>query len=64
MLDTKSKNPLTVGINITHAPQSCTLVIFGGGGDLSRRKLLPAVYNQALEGELPGNFAVLGFAIE
>ena len=39
-------------------------MIFGGGGDLCRRKLLPAVYNQALEGELPANFAVLGFAIE
>lgn len=31
---------------------------------MSRRKLLPALYNQALEGELPANFAVLGFALE
>jgi glucose-6-phosphate 1-dehydrogenase len=62
--DIKHDNPLTAGMNITHAPQPCTLVIFGGGGDLTRRKLLPAIYNQALEGELPANFAVLGFAIE
>jgi glucose-6-phosphate 1-dehydrogenase len=40
------------------------LVILGGGGDLARRKLLPALYNQALDGELPANFAVLGFALE
>jgi glucose-6-phosphate 1-dehydrogenase len=64
VLDTKTDNPLTAGINITHTPQPCTLVIFGGGGDLTRRKLLPAVYNQALDGELPANFAVLGLAIE
>ena len=64
MPDKHYDNPLTAGINIAHAPQPCTLVIFGGGGDLSRRKLLPAVFNQALDGELPANFAVLGFAIE
>jgi glucose-6-phosphate 1-dehydrogenase len=58
------ENPLIAGKNMTHVPQPCTLVIFGGGGDLSRRKLLPAVYNQALDGELPANFAVLGFAME
>ncbi len=64
MPELKTDNPLTAGINITHAPQPCTLVIFGGGGDLTRRKLLPAIYNQGLEGELPANFAVLGLAIE
>jgi glucose-6-phosphate 1-dehydrogenase len=37
-------------------------VIFGGTGDLSRRKLLPALYNLALDGVLPANFAVLGFS--
>ena len=64
MSDTQTNNPLVTGANQTHTPQPCTLVIFGGGGDLTRRKLLPAVYNQALEGELPTNFAVLGFAME
>ena len=41
-------------------PQPCTLVIFGGSGDLTRRKLLPAVYNLLLDGLLPSNYAVLG----
>ncbi|MGH9368608.1 MAG: glucose-6-phosphate dehydrogenase, partial [Thermoanaerobaculia bacterium] len=42
------------------APQPCTLEIFGGSGDLARRKLLPALYNLALDGVLPERFAVLG----
>ena len=40
--------------------QPCTLVIFGASGDLTRRKLLPAVYNLLLDGLLPSNYAVLG----
>lgn len=39
----------------------CTLVIFGGSGDLARRKLLPALYNLLLDGLLPPNYAVIGF---
>ncbi len=41
-------------------PQPCTLVIFGGSGDLARRKLVPALYNLLLDGALSGNYAVLG----
>ncbi|HEY3197162.1 MAG TPA: glucose-6-phosphate dehydrogenase, partial [Nitrospirales bacterium] len=40
--------------------QPCTLVIFGGSGDLSRRKLLPALYNLFLDGVLPDKYAVIG----
>lgn len=59
-----SRNPLLTGLAASQEPQPCTLVIFGGGGDLSRRKLLPALYNQALDGDLPANFAILGVALE
>lgn len=41
-------------------PEPCTVVIFGGSGDLARRKLVPAVYNLLLDGVLPANYAVLG----
>ncbi|WP_044237515.1 glucose-6-phosphate dehydrogenase [Chondromyces apiculatus] len=44
----------------TAAPAA--LVIFGASGDLTRRKLLPAVYNLALSRLLPGGFAVVGVA--
>jgi glucose-6-phosphate 1-dehydrogenase len=36
------------------------LVIFGGGGDLTRRKLIPALYNLYLDHRLPDQFAVVG----
>jgi glucose-6-phosphate 1-dehydrogenase len=42
----------------------CAAVIFGGAGDLTHRKLLPALYNLVLDGQLPNNFAILGFAID
>jgi glucose-6-phosphate 1-dehydrogenase len=38
------------------------LVIFGASGDLTRRKLLPAMYNLAESGHLPEEFAILGVA--
>jgi glucose-6-phosphate 1-dehydrogenase len=44
-------------------PQPCQLVIFGGAGDLSWRKLLPAVYNLNVEGVLPSHFAVVAFGL-
>jgi glucose-6-phosphate 1-dehydrogenase len=37
-----------------------TLVIFGGTGDLAKRKLLPAIYNLAHEGALPERFNLIG----
>lgn len=59
-----SPNLLTSGVADNLLPQPCTLVIFGGSGDLAGRKLLPALYNLALDGILPTNFAVVGFAID
>src|ERR1700694_3772970 len=56
-------NPLTVGTPQSLLPQPCALVIFGAAGDLSWRKLLPAVYNLNVDGVLPSNFAVAGFGI-
>ena len=40
----------------------CILVIFGASGDLTRRKLLPAIYNLAETGLLPERFAIVGVA--
>jgi glucose-6-phosphate 1-dehydrogenase len=42
----------------------CTVVIMGAMGDLTRRKLMPAIYHLAKEGLLPEDFAVLGCARE
>ncbi len=43
------------------APQACQLVIFGGPGDLSWRKLFPAIYNLSVDSALPSQFAVVAF---
>jgi glucose-6-phosphate 1-dehydrogenase len=57
------QNPLTEGTPHVLLPQPCVLVIFGAAGDLSWRKLLPALYNLNVDGVLPSNFAVVGFGI-
>jgi glucose-6-phosphate 1-dehydrogenase len=54
-----------------HAPvvharrlEPCALVIFGGTGDLSRRKLVPALYNLSRDGALPDGVAILGVGLD
>jgi glucose-6-phosphate 1-dehydrogenase len=43
-------------------PDPCIVVIFGASGDLTKRKLLPALYHLEQSGFLPEKFAVLGVA--
>jgi len=40
----------------------CIVVVFGATGDLTARKLAPAIYNIGIDGLLPANFACVGFA--
>jgi glucose-6-phosphate 1-dehydrogenase len=54
-----AENPLTEGLERLPVHPT-TLVIFGATGDLARRKLLPALYNLAHEGALPGRFNLVG----
>ncbi|HUO03949.1 MAG TPA: glucose-6-phosphate dehydrogenase [Candidatus Binataceae bacterium] len=55
---------LAHGAKERHHYDPCIVVIFGGAGDLSHRKLLPALYNLSLDGDLPERFAILGFSME
>ena len=55
-------NPLLEGLQIRRRPDPCALVIFGASGDLTRRKLFPALYSLALRGLLPETFGVVGVA--
>ncbi len=48
--------------SIRRRPDPCIVVIFGASGDLTKRKLLPALYHLQQSGFLPENFAVLGVA--
>ncbi len=55
-------NPLREGLSTRAVPQPCAIVIFGATGDLTHRKLIPALYNLAADGELPPAVAIIGFA--
>lgn len=61
MTTTSFINPLDE-ITTTKTLDPCILVIFGASGDLTARKLLPALYNLTREGQLPSHFACVGFA--
>src|SRR6267378_5958328 len=55
-------NPLREGLATRAVPQACTVVIFGATGDLTHRKLVPALYNLSADGELPPAVTIVGFA--
>ncbi len=55
-------NPLREGMPQERTVRPCALVIFGASGDLTKRKLVPAVYNLAQSRMLPGGFAMVGVA--
>src|SRR6266568_4125699 len=60
--DQPEPNPLREGLATRPVPQPCSIVIFGATGDLAHRKLVPALYNVAADGDLPPAVAILGFA--
>src|SRR3979409_2749030 len=60
--DNQQTNPLREGLAMRMVPQACSIVIFGATGDLTMRKLIPALYNIAADGELPPAVTVVGFA--
>ena len=53
-------NPFGDPVRFSRAVRPCSLVIFGANGDLTRRKLMPALYRLAFERRLPPGFAVVG----
>ncbi len=57
-----AKNPLREGLRGQRLPEPCAIVIFGASGDLVRRKLIPAFYDLAVDGLLPGNLSIIGLA--
>jgi glucose-6-phosphate 1-dehydrogenase len=57
-----STNPLREGLRAELTAEPCVVVIFGATGDLTHRKLMPALYNLAVEGRLPAGTSLVGFA--
>jgi len=60
----EAPNPLAEGLHDYRVADPAVMVIFGATGDLSARKLLPALYNLAKQRSLPAGFAVVGAAID
>ena len=58
----REQNPLLEGLPARRRPAPCLLVIFGASGDLTERKLMPALYALAFRRLLPERFAVVGVA--
>jgi glucose-6-phosphate 1-dehydrogenase len=56
------QNPLLEGLAVGRRPDPCAMVIFGASGDLTKRKLFPALYSLAYRRLLPESFGVIGVA--
>jgi glucose-6-phosphate 1-dehydrogenase len=54
------RNPFADALRFERRVPECALVIFGANGDLTKRKLLPALYRLAYDRRLPANFAIVG----
>src|SRR2546422_336038 len=62
LMATTQENPLLEGLQVRRTPDPCALVIFGASGDLTHKKLFPALYSLAFRRLLPERFAVIGVA--
>jgi len=60
MSATTLDNPLRAGIRLERTTEPCVVVIFGATGDLTKRKLIPALYRLVQERLVPAEFAVVG----
>ncbi len=54
------ENPLRVGLQQSRIPEPQIMVIFGASGDLTQRKLVPAIYQMKLERKLPPELTIVG----
>jgi len=58
----RSTNPLRAGLAADRNPQACAMVIFGVSGDLTSRKLMPALYDLYVTVPLPPGFTIIGIS--
>jgi len=54
------ENPLRAGLRLERVATPCSIVIFGGSGDLTKRKLVPALYRLAQLRLIPPQFSIIG----
>lgn len=56
------ENPLREGMRLERTAEPCIIVIFGASGDLTKRKLMPALFRLAQARLIPAEFAIVGAA--
>ncbi|MBC8122727.1 MAG: glucose-6-phosphate dehydrogenase [Gemmatimonadaceae bacterium] len=61
-MTTALSNPLREGLRLERTSKPLILTIFGASGDLTARKLMPALYELSRDRRLPAEFTVVGFA--
>jgi glucose-6-phosphate 1-dehydrogenase len=62
MTNPEPDNPLRAGTRLERVAESCAIVIFGATGDLTKRKLVPALYRLSQQRLIPAQFAIIGTA--
>jgi len=62
MIAPHDANPLRAGLRLERTAEPCALIIFGATGDLTRRKLIPALLRLSQQRLIPAEFAVVGVA--
>ncbi len=62
MPESVNENPLRAGMRLERTAPPCAVVIFGASGDLTKRKLVPALFRLTQARLLPAEFAIVGVA--
>ncbi|MGH8021585.1 MAG: glucose-6-phosphate dehydrogenase, partial [Opitutaceae bacterium] len=60
-METSARHPFLAGLSKHRGAPPTVVVIFGASGDLTARKLIPAIYNLACDNLLPSDFHLVGF---
>lgn len=60
-MNKENKHPFLEGLSKHRGAPPTILIIFGASGDLTKRKLIPAIYNLAYDNLLPNHFHLIGF---
>ena len=61
-MDSSVSNPLRAGSHLERTPEPAAVVIFGASGDLTKRKLVPALYGVLRTGQVPAGLCIVGVA--
>ena len=60
-MSSEQRHPFLQGLSKHRGAPPTVVVIFGASGDLTKRKLVPAIYNLGLDNLLPSDFYLIGF---